>query len=83
MVCAEEDFRRDLLPEGYALMGLDESVRRSLGDPREESAADPATADPMGPMPQDPSWAAGGKDQPLLARAMDTVQGVVDRVRPE
>lgn len=83
MVCGEEDFRRDLLPEGHELVGLDESFRRSLGDPRETSAADPATADPMGPMPQDPSWAAGGDDQPLLAKAADTVRGAVDRVLPD
>ena len=32
------------------------------------------------PMPQDPSWAAGWDDQPLLAKAADTVRGAVDRV---
>jgi hypothetical protein len=61
-------------------MGLEDAVRRSLADPREWSQTDPATADPMGPLPQDPSWAAGGSDQPLLARAVDTVQGTVGRV---
>lgn len=81
MVCAEDDFLRDLLPPGHQLVGLDESFRRSLADPREESAPDPATADPMGPMPQDPSWAAGGDDQPVLAKAVDVVQEAVDRVR--
>ncbi|SOC52239.1 NAD(P)H-binding protein [Ornithinimicrobium cerasi] len=82
MVCAEEDFRRDLLPEGYLLMGLDEAVRRSLTDPRESLQAEPETADPMGPLAHDPSWAAGGDDQPLLARAVDAVQDTVDRVLP-
>lgn len=81
MVCAEDDFIGDLLPPGHGLVGLDESVRRSLADPRTESVPDPATADPMGPMPQDPSWAAGGDDQPLLARAADAVKDTIDRVR--
>lgn len=83
MVCAEDDFLRDLLPAGYRLVGLDESFRRSLADPREASAPDPETADPMGPMPQDPSWAAGGDDQPLLAQAADAVRGAINRVRSD
>jgi uncharacterized protein YbjT (DUF2867 family) len=83
MVCAEDDFVRDLLPGDYRLVGLDESIRRSLADPRQETPADPSTADPMGPMPQDPSWAAGGTEQPLLARAVDAVQDVADRVLPD
>lgn len=74
MVCAEDDFRRDLLPAGHVLLGLDEAVRRSLADPREVTPTDPATADPMGPLPHDPTWAAGGDDQPVIARAMDAVQ---------
>jgi hypothetical protein len=83
MVCAEDDFVRDLLPGDYRLVGLDEAIRRSLADPRQETPADPRTADPMGPMPQDPSWAAGGTEQPLLARAVDAVQDVADRVLPD
>ncbi|WP_226346514.1 NAD(P)H-binding protein [Agilicoccus flavus] len=82
MVCAEEDFRADLLPTGYHLMGLDEAIRRSLADPRTEVPEDPESADPMGPMPQDPSWASGGDDQPLLAKASDAVRGVVEQVLP-
>lgn len=78
MVCAEEDFTSDLLPEGYALVGLDEAVRRSLVEPSEEISADPAAADPMGPLPQDPSWANGGESGSLAARAAGTVRGLVD-----
>ncbi|AXH95179.1 hypothetical protein DV701_02580 [Ornithinimicrobium avium] len=63
-------------------MGLEESIRRSLADRGTQTPADSRTADPMGPMPQDPSWAAGGTGQPLLARAVDTVQDVAGRVLP-
>ncbi|MFK5634560.1 MULTISPECIES: NAD(P)H-binding protein [unclassified Ornithinimicrobium] len=83
MVCADDDFRRDLLPPGHALVGLDEAIRRSLADPRSESPPHPDTADPMGPLPQDPSWAAGGDDRPLLAKAVDVVQDTIDRVRSD
>ena len=83
MVCADEDFRRDLLPSNYQLVRLDDAIRRSLPDPRRESPADPDTADPMGPMPQDPVWAAGGADQPLLAKAMDVVQDTFGSVFPD
>ena len=73
MVCGDDDFRADLLPAGYALMGLDEMVERSLA----ERTADPAKADPMGPMPHDPHWASGGEDRPLAARAVDGVRTVL------
>lgn len=78
LVCREQDFLRDLMPPGYVLMGLDEAIRRSLADPRTDTQADPETADPMGPLPQDPDWAAGGKDQPLLAKAADIVRNKVN-----
>jgi uncharacterized protein YbjT (DUF2867 family) len=80
MVCAEEDFVSDLLPPGYALVGLDDSVRRALVEPSEEISADPASADPVGPLPQDPSWASGGEDRSLAGRAAGTVRAVVDGV---
>lgn len=76
MVCQEEDFVEDLLPEGYELMDLDESIRRSLADPRRTQPQDPDTADPMGPMPHDPAWAGGG-DQPLLGRIADAARSVL------
>lgn len=79
MVCREEDFRRDLLPTGYHLVGVDEAIRRSLADPRTHVQHDPSSADPMGPMPDDPSWAAGGEDQPLLGRALDAVYDALGR----
>ncbi|GGK67999.1 NAD(P)H-binding protein [Ornithinimicrobium pekingense] len=80
MVCGEEDFRRDLLPAGHELVGLDEAIRRSLAEQSLAGREDPAQADPMGPMPQDPSWASGGEDRPLLAKAVDVVNDTVDRL---
>lgn len=80
MVCAEEDFREELLPHGYALMDLDESIRRSLAEPTAATQDDPAHADPMGPLPQDPSWAGGGEDVSLPARAAQAVIGVTAAV---
>ncbi|MGA8046894.1 MAG: NAD(P)H-binding protein [Dermatophilaceae bacterium] len=80
MVCAEEDFTADLLREGYALVDLDESLRRSLVEPSDEISADPASADPMGPLPQDPSWANGGDDESLAGRAAGAVRTIVDEV---
>ncbi|PWD51414.1 epimerase [Serinibacter arcticus] len=58
MVAADDDFVRELLPAGHRLVGLEESIRRALAD--KDPDADPATADPMGPLPQDPDWAEGG-----------------------
>ncbi len=72
MVAADDDFR-SLLPEGHTLVGLDEAFRRSLADP----AAQPADADPMGPLPQDPVWAAGGDERPRLAKVVDAVKDVL------
>lgn len=76
MVCAEEDFRADLLPEGYALVELGDAIRRSLAGPSEETTRDPGAADPMGPLPQDPSWAAGGDEKTFVERAAGAVQDV-------
>ncbi|TWE10217.1 NAD(P)H-binding protein [Rudaeicoccus suwonensis] len=50
MVCHEDDFRRDLLPAGYELVGLDEALRRS-------QSTDVDDGDPMGPLTTDPEWA--------------------------
>lgn len=58
MVASDDDFVRELLPAGHRLLGLEESIRRALAD--KDPGADPATADPMGPLPQDPDWAEGG-----------------------
>jgi len=78
MVCAETDFVDDLLPSGYELMDMRAAIERSLADPRVESPADPEHADPMGPMPHDPEWAAGGDADSLLARGIDAVKGLVE-----
>lgn len=72
MVAADRDFEA-LLPEGYCLVGLDEAFRRALA----RSTTDPRDADPMGPLPQDPVWASGGDDRPVLAKVVDAAKDVV------
>ncbi len=73
MVCSEEDFRVELLPVGYRLLGMREAITRALADPTRPSGPvdhpdpepvdpddlDPAVLDPMGPLPTDPEWAGG------------------------
>ncbi len=76
MVCSEHLFVRELLPAGHQLLSFGESVRRSLAG----AQPDPAAADPMGPLPQDPHWASGGEDRPLAARIVDSVRSVADAV---
>ncbi len=75
MVAADDDFREMLLPEDHRLLGLEESFRRSLVP----SAGDPRDADPMGPLPQDPTWASGGEDRPAMAKVIDAVKDVLPR----
>ncbi len=70
---AEDDSFRALLPEAHRLMGLDEAFERALA-PRTTS---PADADPMGPLPQDPSWASGGDERPAMAKVIDAVKDVL------
>ena len=70
MVAADDDFMQMLLPEGHRLVGLDEAFRRALA-PR---ATAPEDADPVGPLPQDPAWASGGDDRPVLAKGVDAVK---------
>lgn len=73
MVAADDDFRAELLPDGHRLVELEEAFRRSLAD----RATDPETADPMGPLPQDPAWASGGDDRPTVAKVVDAVKDVL------
>ena len=73
MVAADDDFRSMLLPEGHRLVGLTDALRRSLA-PR---ATAPQDADPMGPLPQDPAWASGGDDRPVVAKVVDAVKDVL------
>ncbi len=73
MVVAGDDFQAMLLPEGHRLVGLDEAFSRSLA-PR---ATDPEESDPMGPLPQDPVWASGGDERPVLAKVVDAVRDVL------
>ncbi|GAA1450594.1 hypothetical protein GCM10009641_83290 [Mycobacterium cookii] len=72
MVAADDDFL-ELLPEGHALVGIDEALRRSLVP----ATTGPEEADPMGPMPQDPVWAGGGDGRGALARVADAVRGAL------
>ena len=58
MVCLEDSFRTELLPEGHRLLGVREAVARSLTRPR--AGVRVAERDPMGPLPTDPTWAGGG-----------------------
>ena len=73
MVAADNDFQDVLLPEGHRLLGLDEAFRRSLA----ERATQPQDADPMGPLPQDPAWASGGDERPVVAKVIDAVKDVL------
>ncbi len=72
MVAADDDWAM-LLPEGHRLVTLDEAFRRSLA----ASTEVPEDADPMGPMPQDPVWANGGDDRPVVAKVVDAVKDVL------
>jgi len=75
MVAADDDFLTMLLPEGHKLVGLEESFRRSLAP----AAKQPRDADPMGPFPQDPVWASGGDERPVVAKLVDAVKDVLPK----
>ncbi len=57
MVATSMDFTTELLPEGYHLLGVEESIRRALAPADEQAPAQ--QRDPMGPLPHDPDWAGG------------------------
>jgi uncharacterized protein YbjT (DUF2867 family) len=57
MVCTDDSFREALLPDGYRLLGVRESLTRALTRPR--AGTRPQDRDPMGPLPGDPDWAGG------------------------
>ena len=80
MVCSESDFRQDLLPEGYELVGVREAFERALADPAE--GADPRDLDPVGPWPNDPDWAGGRveKEQDGTLHKKGLLRSVVDRI---
>ncbi|KRF01641.1 epimerase [Nocardioides sp. Soil777] len=73
MVAGDEDFVELLLPAGHRLVGLAEAINRALA-PR---TMPPEHADPMGPMPQDPAWASGGDERPVVAKVVDAVKDVL------
>ncbi len=60
MVCAEEDFRSDLLAVDYRMTDVQEAMSRALrpAEPAEQGA-DQNSFDPMGPLASDPDWAGG------------------------
>ena len=70
MVAADDDFAEVRLPKGHTMVGLDDAIRRSLS----VRSTTPENADPMGPLPQDPTWADGGDDRPVLAKVIDAVK---------
>jgi uncharacterized protein YbjT (DUF2867 family) len=57
MVCADDSFVTDLLPDGHRLLGVREALQRALTRPR--AGTRPAERDPMGPLPTDPAWGGG------------------------
>lgn len=81
MVCNETDFRTDLMPKGYELIGVEEAFERALQVPDE--GTDPATLDPIGPWPQDPNWAGGAieRDDDGDTHNTGIVRSLVDRFR--
>lgn len=57
MVCRDDSFAAELLPQGHRLLGVRESIERALSRPR--AGVRPADRDPLGPLPGDPDWAGG------------------------
>ncbi len=78
MVCRENDFTIDLMPEDHEFVGLREAFRRALAKPSGRSI-NPATLDPIGPMPHDPAWSggSGGGVASLIAGATAVVTGTL------
>ena len=58
MVCADESFRTELLPEGHQLVGVRTAMERALTRPR--AGVRVQDRDPAGPLPGDPPWSGGG-----------------------
>ncbi|GGF52355.1 hypothetical protein GCM10011519_27910 [Marmoricola endophyticus] len=55
MVCADDEFVRDLLPADHRLVGLREGIERALDRAQQDLPGE--HRDPMTLMPQDPEWA--------------------------
>jgi uncharacterized protein YbjT (DUF2867 family) len=75
MVCADDDFRRTLLPPEHDLVTLDDAIRRALAPVADGRPDD--DRDPLGPMTFDPSWADGGEDRGGVTQAMTQVTDAV------
>ncbi|MFC6153019.1 NAD(P)H-binding protein [Nocardioides yefusunii] len=56
MVCADDDYVAELLPDGHDVMGAEEAMRHAL-DVGEVEPDEHGHADPMGRWPSDPDWA--------------------------
>lgn len=77
MVCRDDSFAGDLLPEGHRLLGVRESIERALTRPL--AGVRPADRDPLGPLPGDPPW-AGGDVYLFDGEARHRPQGAVRRL---
>jgi uncharacterized protein YbjT (DUF2867 family) len=58
MVCRDDSFTAELLPDGYECLGVRSAIERALTRPRAGTRV--AQRDPMGALPTDPAWAGGG-----------------------
>lgn len=75
MVCADDDFRRDLLPPGHEQVTLEEAIRRALTQVPDDRPD--LERDPLGPMTFDPVWSDGGKDRSGVTQALTQVSNAV------
>jgi len=58
MVCRDDSFVAELLPEGHACLGVRAAVERALTRPLAGTRV--PDRDPMAALPTDPAWAGGG-----------------------
>lgn len=77
MIVHEDDFLTALLPQDHEMVDLRDSFERALADVDE--AVPPAQRDPVGPMPQDPTWSGGGRSGAVRAVA-GAVSGAAAKV---
>ena len=77
MVCLEESFVHDLLPEDHRLLGVREAMERALTRPL--AGVRVRDRDPMGPLPGDPPWSGGGVYL-FDGEARHRPRGAVDRL---
>lgn len=78
MVAADDRFLA-LLPPGYPLLEVGESIERALAPA--DTGVPPARRDPMSRMPQDPFWTGGGVPRPFAVRVLDALAAVLPERR--